>query len=1622
MVLCPVGDWGSWLASKPGSYNIGGPCKTAGWRCDVQLPGAIDFSLHMKQILMTLPWSSLAPDGADSARIVSGTTNSSAPLYAAHTLGAVGAGGPVVVVYVRAAQAFSLHAAGTGGEVEVRYFDPSGGEQARSTAFPVLGKVLKGGGGVLIEVPAQPWAGDGVVVLQRVVTTTTVPLMSDDAQACRGQQQRPLKSDDDDGAGAGADNLWPLPESVQCTAGGLPLVAGFKVRTSSPSAVAIAAAQRYTEFFAPAPLSLDVPTHGTGAGTRTLSGVALVVSNASEALGVETQYGFNLALTSTGSELTATVSSPYAAVSALETIGQLLSGCTARFGCSTFNCTELALSDAPMFRHRGLMIDAGRRHYPLPLVKDLLEGMAMSRLNVLHLHFADYGNSEFEQFGAGGIRIESKRHPQLTAGLEDTAGTRLHYTQEEVRTIVAFAKLRGIRVVPELEQTGHASYLWPLAGPPHHLEFCSENTEDKTGAQVFNDPAGRAKTVLTSLVEEYSGLFPDAVFHVGSDKTAYVGNCTKVNTYELEREVVAKVVSLGKKPMLWWAPATSLQVAKPGETIVNAWTHSHGAGTLPGYSAVQATAAGYEAVESAGGQFYLDHPKGKGWADLSSYWFDITRGQTLTAKQQELLLGGEVSMWNNPWCLWGECHSTKGERFCGWWMSGMDPLYDAEYALSVQGAVWPKAAVAARAFYRHNSSLPVAELTRRVGAFTAAMVRRGLRSCACSVFDGAGGGCTPAARCGVPYANRNASGAPVETCKSDDTDGLQLAALGLGAAGTSTIRVRVAPGPGDTAAGRGAGAVGAVTDAASALHNFSLDGGGGGGGGGGAAAHNAGLLDHNASYALADTARFARASWDCGAWGTQGAVITEKILSLGGPSHLALARRWLLNTPVLGDTGEAFSTEGQQYHTGADGKWEANAELILSAALFAKHAGQHQIFAAPVSRLVCAVHANGSRRLITRGGNLSTRLCGDAAGGLEAHDPSLFATTMNAAFHAGTEGRSTVNASGTALFQNLTAPEGFVGLSLPLRQYKPLPKGMSCWPLTALVFKMAPASMQQQQQQLIHRQQVEVSSTAAWVDLAVTAAAGRYRIELWPAVNVTTREDGIFTSAAWVSHAPTAAGRAGSNSSSSPSVGGGGGSMTFAPGAAAHPQWSERVPVPATLGARLAKAMRWQLSFARASEGESVGIMTIPDANWRGVGRDDVGASSAMWDLIRSGYKDTWLNVRFIQSIEAMLQLQDGGLVDETVVTMSDLKSAKDSFHRTFSADLIQQPAAGGFVSWIGCGRVTHDDRGVAKSDCAGAEGVAHQIPVSIGFVPALAAAVMLDVAGEGAAAALKRFDPVRNAARNVSGRFKTNTVPIESVNVTLWRASSRWKQRDHEGYARRVNGSGGDWQIFNPAVGASDGYGQFGYTEENGGIVLSTTALVFEAGVYPEMFADFVAIVDAVTRMVDQLDEGVAGVAEPLLATKRGYLRIPIAAGSVPQELCKAARRLPDSRHPPDRWGERWCSYYKSVSWNLPGAGAFVYAFAKGLLQLELPTVQSGTDVSVSVWGTTVGRGMQQRVELPAWSIPRWPTELLPGFSIDVVGLNIGGVAYTLECDTWCDLLALGERKSKHDLCCTLS
>lgn len=732
-------------------------------------------------------------------------------------------------------------------------------------------------------------------------------------------------------------------------------------------------------------------------------------------------------------------------------------------------------------------------------------------------------------------------------------------------------------------------------------------------------------------------------------------------------------------------------------------------------------------------------------------------------------------------------------------------------------------------------------------------------------------------------------------------------------------------------------------------------------------------LDHNTSFALSDNARFARASWDCGAWGTQGAIITEKVLSLGGTYHMRLARRWLLNTPVLTD-GEVFATEGAQFHMGNDGKMEANAEFIMSASLYAKHVGtQDGVFDSSVGRLVCGVDAETGARSVLSGA-VSDASCNlQSPAGLETEYPHLFATTLNGAFVASTEG-ARPNASGIVLYQNLTTSRALRELSLPLRQYKSL-GGKPCWSVDALVYRA-------QGDKPLYTQRIDNVTGPLWFNLQFEQpiAPGDYRVELWPSSDSEAgSRQTLFESLAWISSIRN-------------NTHGGGGSKTYLPGTTVGGASSAVLP---TLGERVAAAMVWQLEMSRSSSG-SLGVIKIRNANWRGVGQDNVGASSAMWDLLRSGYLDSWLNVRFIESIEAMAELQAAGLV-EAVTIESDLDAIKKSFVEVFGKrSWGREGEAGSYISWIGCDHVVG-----AVASCDGNHELNYRIPVDIKFIPALAAAAKLDIRGLGPLGShMDAFDRLRDSARHVNGRFKTNLIPIEVINVSLWRASSHWRNRTSSGFARREADSGGDWQIFDPRD-AKDGYGQFGLTEENGGIVMSTTALVFEAGLYREMYADFSNLVQLLSEMTDQLKEAASGKIPtvPLLMGNRSILRVPISDGSIPQQLCMEARRLSDENNPQDRWHEHWCDYYKSVSWNLPGAGAFVYAFAKGLLSLALPLGLDDSSPAIKVWGVLVRLGgAPTQIQPPAWATSRWPVELI-GKRIDIVGLNIGGVRCVLSC-----------------------
>ncbi|MCA1615958.1 MAG: family 20 glycosylhydrolase, partial [Acidobacteria bacterium] len=183
----------------------------------------------------------------------------------------------------------------------------------------------------------------------------------------------------------------------------------------------------------------------------------------------------------------------------LETFLQLLDGDRAGYFVPA-----VQIQDRPRFPWRGLLIDVARHYQPMEVLKRNLDAMAAVKLNVLHWHLTENQ----------GFRIESKKFPRLHGLGSDGQ----FYTQDEARDLVAYARERGIRVVPEFDIPGHAT-AW-LVGHPE-LGSAPGPYQIERAAGIFDpvlDPT-REQTYkfLDTFLGEMAALFPDAYLHIGGD-------------------------------------------------------------------------------------------------------------------------------------------------------------------------------------------------------------------------------------------------------------------------------------------------------------------------------------------------------------------------------------------------------------------------------------------------------------------------------------------------------------------------------------------------------------------------------------------------------------------------------------------------------------------------------------------------------------------------------------------------------------------------------------------------------------------------------------------------------------------------------------------------------------------------------------------------------------------------------------------------------------------------------------------------------------------------------------------------------------------------------------------------
>jgi hexosaminidase len=381
------------------------------------------------------------------------------------------------------------------------------------------------------------------------------------------------------------------------------------------------------------------------------------------------------------SERQAVLSAPtvVGAMRGLETFLQLVDGDRAGYFVP-----EVSIQDRPRFPWRGLLIDVARHYQPMEVLKRNLDAMAAVKLNVLHWHLTE------DQ----GFRIESKKFPKLHGMGSDG----LFYTQDEAREIIAYARERGIRVVPEFDMPGHATS-W-LVGHPELGSAPGPYTIER-GAGIFEpalDPT-REETYkfLDAFLGEMAALFPDAYLHIGGDENEgkQWDRNPRIQSFMKERGIkdhhalqshfnqrVLQILKRHNKRMMGWDEI--FQPGLPKDVVIHSW---RGASAL-----AEAARKGYDGILSNGYYIDLIFPTSQHYAVDP-----LPADSTLTPAEAAHILGGEATMWSE-------------------WVSPE----------TIDSRIWPRTAAIAERLWSPQNVRDVEDMYRRLAVVSVQLEELGL--------------------------------------------------------------------------------------------------------------------------------------------------------------------------------------------------------------------------------------------------------------------------------------------------------------------------------------------------------------------------------------------------------------------------------------------------------------------------------------------------------------------------------------------------------------------------------------------------------------------------------------------------------------------------------------------------------------------------------------------------------------------------------------------------------------------------------------------------------------------------------------------------------------------------------
>uniref|UniRef100_A0A8C2F6K0 Beta-hexosaminidase subunit beta n=1 Tax=Cyprinus carpio TaxID=7962 RepID=A0A8C2F6K0_CYPCA len=317
--------------------------------------------------------------------------------------------------------------------------------------------------------------------------------------------------------------------------------------------------------------------------------------------------------------------------------------------------------------------------------------MAMNKFNVFHWHIVD--DQSFPYM--------SRTFPELSQKGAYHPFTHV-YTPSDVKMVIEFARMRGIRVIPEFDTPGHTES-WGN-GQLDLLTPCYSGSSPSGTFGPVNPILNSSYDFMTQFFKEISTVFPDAYIHLGGDEVdfrcwesnpdiqkfmaqqGFGTDYSKLESFYIQR--LLDIVAATKKGYMVWQEVFDNGVKLKDDTVVEVWM-----GNKMEEELQNVTRAGFTTILSA--PWYLDYISyGQDW---QHYYKVEPLSFPGTDAQKKLVIGGEA-------CLWGEYVD----------------------ATNLTPRLWPRASAVAERLWSDKSVTDVGNAYNRLVQHRCRMVKRGI--------------------------------------------------------------------------------------------------------------------------------------------------------------------------------------------------------------------------------------------------------------------------------------------------------------------------------------------------------------------------------------------------------------------------------------------------------------------------------------------------------------------------------------------------------------------------------------------------------------------------------------------------------------------------------------------------------------------------------------------------------------------------------------------------------------------------------------------------------------------------------------------------------------------------------